>query len=358
MEAAIVMPTTPWNTAYPWIRSPLIANAPMRLIALAPLAFAVSQAQGLGFLAVGTDVTVLKRELQTVADLMAQRPLPRSSSGSLPIGVGFINWGVDMETALEALEEYVPAAVWFFAPKQNKDLILWTRRTREVSKGKTQIWIQVGTVTDAIEIACSCHPDVLVVQGADAGGHGLAQGAGIVSLLPEVADSLRNMGMGSIPLVATGGLVEGRGVAACLALGACGVVLGTRFLASKEASIAKGYQDDVLRTNDGGKSTVRTNVYDTLRGIEWPRRYDGRGIINQSFVDAQYGMTTDENKRLYKEALQRGDNGWGENGRVTAYAGCAVGLVKEVKYSKDILDEIRHDVSEVLLKLSQTSSKL
>ena len=330
----------------------------MRLIALAPLACAVSQAGGFGWLAAGTDVTDLKKELQTVADQVAQNPVPGSSSDSLPIGVGFINWGVELETALEALREHIPAAVWFFAPRENADLVEWTRNIREVSKGKTKIWIQIGTVMDAIEVARSCHPDVLVVQGSDAGGHGLAHGAGIVSLLPEVADSLRGMGMGSIPLVAAGGIVEGRGAAACLALGGSGVVMGTRFLASEEANIAKGYQVDVLRTTDGGRNTVRTSVYDTLRGTVWPRQYDGRGIINQSYLDAQNGMIIDENKRLYGVALQKGDHGWGESGRVTAYAGCGVGLVKEVKHAKEIIDEVRQDISEAFWKLSHASSKL
>ena len=80
--------------------------------------------------------------------------------------------------------------------------------------------------------------------------------------------------------------------------------------------------------DDGGTSTVRTRVYDTLRGTEWPRRYNRRGIISQSYLDAQNGMVTDENKSRYQEALQTGDLGWGQNGRVTAYAGCGVGLVK------------------------------
>ena len=106
---------------------------------------------------------------------------------------------------------------------------------------KTKIWIQIGTVSDAVEVAHLCAPDVLVVQGADAGGHGLAQGAGIASLLPEVADALREVGKDFIPLVAAGGIVEGRGVAACIASGANTVVIGTRFLASREANITKGY---------------------------------------------------------------------------------------------------------------------
>ena len=73
---------------------------------------------------------------------------------------------------------------------------------------------------------------------------------------------------------------------------------------------------------------MRSRVYDALRGIEWPSRHNGRGIINQSYLDAQNGMVTDENKSGYQEALQTGDLGWGQSGRVTAYAGCGVGLVK------------------------------
>ena len=330
----------------------------MRLIALAPLAFAVSQAGGMGFLAAGTDVSDLRSELQKVADLVAQNPIPGSSPDCLPIGVGFINWGVGMDTALEALEEHIPAAVWFFAPRKNEDLIDWTSKIREVSKGKTKIWIQIGTVTDAVEVARTCYPDVLVVQGVDAGGHGQAQGAGIVSLFPEVADALHGIGMKDIPLVAAGGIVEGRGAAACLALGACGIVMGTRFLASKEATIAKGYQGDVLRTIDGGRTTVRTSVYDTLRGTEWPLPYNGRAIVNKSHSDAQNGMHVNENKRLYEEALQKGDDGWGESGRVTAYAGSAVGLVKEAQFAKSIINEVRQDIAKVLLEVSKASSKL
>ena len=92
--------------------------------------------------------------------------------------------------------------------------------------------------------------------------------------------------MANIRLIAAGGIVEGRGSVACLALGGYGVVMGTRFLASREAGIAKGYQDDVLRMDDGGTSTVRTRVYDTLREPEWPGQYNGRGLINQSDLDA------------------------------------------------------------------------
>ncbi|SLM38875.1 2-nitropropane dioxygenase [Lasallia pustulata] len=152
----------------------------------------------------------------------------------LPIGIGFLNWGADLNKAVEAIRKYIPAAAWFFAPSKNDDPALWTQQIREASGAKTKIWIQIETVADAVEISRLCKPDVLVVQGNDAGGHGLGRGAEIVSLLPEVADALKEQGLGYITLVAAGGIVEGRGTAACLALGAGGVVMGTRLSTTRK----------------------------------------------------------------------------------------------------------------------------
>ena len=137
---------------------------------------------------------------------------------------------------------------------------------REATQDRSKVWIQVGTVSDALEAVTTCEPDVLVVQGSDAGGHGLERGASIITLLPEVVDALKAIGRSDVALVAAGGVMDGRGVAASVALGASGATLGTRFLASEEANIAKGYQDDVLQSRDAGISTVRSKVYDTLRG--------------------------------------------------------------------------------------------
>ena len=321
----------------------------MRLISLAPLAVAVSQAGGLGFIGAGTDLSDLNKHLTHARSLLSDNPIPSSSHEVLPIGVGFINWGAEIKVALDVLKVHVPAAVWFFAPHQNQDLVEWTTEVRKATQGKTKIWVQVGAVAEALEIADLCNPDVLVIQGSDAGGHGLERGAGIIALLPEVADALKARGRSHIYLVAAGGIVEGRGVAACLTLGAHGVVMGTRFLTSKEASIAKGYQDDVLRSGDGGIKTVRSKVYDTLRGTTgWPARYGGRGIINQSYLDAKGGEVTDEMRRRHDEALEMGDRGWGEKGRLTAYAGTGIGHIERVEPAEDIVVGVRGHASRIL----------
>lgn len=344
------------RTSYPWIRTPLIVGAPMLRISGPSLAVAVSRAGGIGFVGPGKEPAALAPALETVRQLLstASTPFPegqRHDSEVLPIGVGFQIWNADIEIASKAISTYRPAAVWLFAPRNGQqDIDTWTSRFRNVSP-RSQIWIQVGSVKDAIDAANSAHaPDVLVAQGADAGGHGRTIGAGIISLLPEVRDALKNSNGGAnIPVVAAGGIADGRGSSAAITLGAAGVAMGTRFLAAAEAEISAGYQNEVVRANDGGQTTVRTKLYNALRGTKgWPEIYTPRGLTNQSFLDHEAGMNFEENKRLHDIALEMGDEGWGPKGRLTTYAGTAVGLVREVQGAAQIVEAVRADTIEAL----------
>ncbi|KAK9894165.1 inosine monophosphate dehydrogenase [Cystobasidium minutum MCA 4210] len=344
-----------FSDTLPWVKEPLIACAPMRLIALEQLTAAVSLAGGLGFLGAGSDTSKLDDMFEGVKALL--RDKLETKDGLLPVGVGFLNWGADLEEAVEAVAKYKPCAVWFFAARKDEDMVEWTTRMRQASP-KTHVWIQVSTVKAAVDITTKCQPDVLVVQGTDAGGHGLTDSAAsIVTLVPEVIDTLSRHKLDKLPrIIAAGGIMDGRGVAAAMTLGAEGVVMGTRFLASQEANIAQGYQKAVLESSDGGMTTVRTSVYDQLRGTtDWPPGYGGRGIINQSYHDSLTGMTFEDNKKLYDAALQMGDQGWGERGRLTTYAGTGIGLTSDVKAASDIVREVRAEAS---LILQRTASRL
>jgi nitronate monooxygenase len=217
-------------------------------------------------------------------------------------------------------------------------------------------------VKEAVEVVKQVRTDVLVVQGTDAGGHGLVRGASIVTLLPEVKDTLDTHYQQEDPttiqrplLLATGGISDARTFAAALTLGASGCILGTRFLATPEANITQGYRSAVLRSTDGGQSTVRTKVYDSLRGTNWAETHNARGIITQSYVDAvDKGMSQEENTRLYNEEMGKGDEGWREDGgRMTAYAGSGVGLVKEVMPAGDVVREVRGGVVGVLEEMTR-----
>jgi nitronate monooxygenase len=324
----------------------------MLKITMARLAVAVSRAGGLGFVAGGFDLSGLGKDMDEAAELLKTSSI-ESRDGLLPVGIGFQNWGSDINLAIPVIKKHQPAAVWFFAPYKLSDLLPWAKETRAATQGKTKIWVQVGTVAEAIEVAKTTKPDVIVLQGSDAGGHGLQQRASIISLLPEVSDSFAKAGI-EIPLVAAGGIGDGRAAAAALTLGASGVALGTRFLASEEATIAKGYQNEVLRVSDGGVSTVKTTLYDVVRGIlDWPPAYDGRGVANRSYLDALHGMSNEENRELYKEATKLGDDGWGPEGRMTTYAGTGIGLIDKVMPAEEIVKEVQNEALEVLERTAQ-----
>ncbi|KAL4781165.1 hypothetical protein BJX76DRAFT_363807 [Aspergillus varians] len=352
-------PNSALQLAYSWMKAPLVASAPMLDIASAPLAVSVSAAGGLGFLAGGFDVSSLESNLEEAVQLIKQSDTAiqqnYARSGILPIGVGFLNWGADLPQSIAAIEKYRPCAAWLFGARNiPDDLRPWVEHVRVVSDGKTKIWVQIGTVAEAVAVAEALDPDILVVQGSDAGGHGLAQSASIITLVPEVRDALAARQLKrEIPLVAAGGIVDGRGIAASLALGAAGAVMGTRFLASEEAKIARGYQNEVLRASDGGVSTVRSTVYDRVRGmLSWPTRFDGRGVINRSYVDAvERGVSDEENRALYEEELKKGDLGWGPDARLTTYAGTGVGLVRETLPAANIVANVIRETRNTLQHL-------
>jgi Dioxygenases related to 2-nitropropane dioxygenase len=278
----------------------------------------------------------------------------------LPVGVGFITWSASLVDALPAFKKYCPCAIWLFAPPHGfQDLVPWATQIRQATSHKTQIWVQVSTVADAVEVAKVVQPDVIVAQGTDAGGHSLARGASIVSLVPEIRDKLHEIWtptQGRISVLAAGGISDGRGVAAAINLGAQGCVLGTRFLASPESMIANGYQKEILRAADGGVSTTRTKIYDSVRDIHgWPERYDGRGVINQTFVDSCSGLCEGKNRELYRESLNQGDEGYGPEGRLCTYAGTAVGLVKNVMPAGRIVTTMREEANRLLYGIRQAT---
>lgn len=302
---------------------------------------------------------------------------------SLPIGVGFQLWNSDLRTAARAVGEHHPCAAWLFAPRHGQaELDEWAAGLREASPN-LQVWTQIGTVAEAVAatafatdiqnasdgrgdgpIRTPSYADVLVVQGAEAGGHGRAKdGLGIAALLPEirdhasVGDAMHRYG---VALVAAGGIADGRGVAAALALGAAGVAMGTRFLASTEARVARGYQDAVVRARDGAVSTTRTMLYNRLRGTTgWPEEYSPRAIINRSWRDHyEYGVEFDEVKWRHDEVARRagagnvGGGAYGPEGRLATYAGAAVGLVRDVRDAGVLVEDIRTETTDIIRGLA------
>ncbi|OBT51014.1 hypothetical protein VE04_07621, partial [Pseudogymnoascus sp. 24MN13] len=171
---------------------------------------------------------------------------PSSSSGPAPFGIGFL-------LITDPSPTETRNTVWLFPAASPDTIAQWTTSLRSLP-APPKIWLQVGTKAQALSYAKLCQPDVLVLQGTDAGGHGLAASASIVALVPETTEAILDAGW-NIPVIAAGGIARwSRGTSATV-LGADGVAMGTRFLACPEAKIARGYQDAVLVASDGGVNT-------------------------------------------------------------------------------------------------------
>lgn len=347
-------------SSFTWATSPFIVSAPMRVMSGPALAVAVSQAGGLGFIGPGAKTQDTETDLEEARKLVerartSSTVFGESSLGDqtiLPVGIGYQLWGDDIEVAVRAIQRFKPCAAWLYAPKTGpQEFDDWSRRIRLASP-ETQIWIQIGTLAEARQLlANSEKPDVVVVQGAESGGHGRAtDGLGLMTLFPEVADVMEGS---EIALLAAGGIADGRGVAAALCLGASGVVMGTRFLAASETRISKGYQEEVVRASDGAASTTRTLLYNHLRGtFGWPPEYSPRTIINKSFEEHTAGRAFDDLKVLHDEAVKGGDSAWGPEGRTATYAGAAVGLIHDVTSAGEIVRRIQRDALKRIQSLA------
>ncbi|KAJ9659127.1 hypothetical protein H2198_003269 [Neophaeococcomyces mojaviensis] len=288
--------------------------------------------------------------------------------GYLPLGVGFLVSFTKLDHVMQVLRSRTerkalpPAVMWFFAAEEPSvdTYTTWARNIRhhyaETKQYIPQIWIQVGgSAVAALELAQSdAKPDALVVQGSDAGGHGMERGASIVGLIPETKSLFDRAYSGDRRphLLASGGIVNAEGAAAALCLGAEGVIMGTRFLASPETIVPHPeYRERVLAAKDGAQSTIRAKVFDELKGPNiWPAAYDGRALVSKNWRDMHEGGVPIETIReSVAKAAKDADGGYGiGSDRAVVWCGTGVGLVNEMKKAGDVVVEVREGVSTLL----------
>src|SRR6478672_2820718 len=147
-----------------------------------------------------------------------------------------------------------------------------------------------GKVRHAVDAAAAgC--DIVVAQGTEAGGH--TGQIATAALVPQVVDAVGDR----VPVVAAGGLFDGRGLAAALALGADGVWIGTRFIATPEARAVAGYKDTLLATAEDGTVVSRAYTGKTCRVVrnDWTQRFDDhpeelQPFPQQAVFSAQEGV--------------------------------------------------------------------
>ena len=127
----------------------------------------------------------------------------------------------------------------------------------EAHRRDIRVFIQVGSVEEATA-AAEAGVDAIIAQGVEAGGH-VKSLTSLSTLVPAVVEAVK-----PVPVLAAGGIANGRGVVAALSLGAQAVSMGTRFLCSTEACATRAYKERVVR------STAADTVYTTLFDLGWP----------------------------------------------------------------------------------------
>lgn len=147
-----------------------------------------------------------------------------------------------------------------------------------------------------------------------------------------------------IAVWAAGGIADGRGVAAALALGAEAAVLGTRYVVAPESDAEDYKREALLAASDGAANTVKSYVHDHVQGNRaWPSVYDGRALVHQSYRDDVAGMTIEENEARYKAAKEKGDVSM-----MVTWSGTAVGLVRTAPPAAEITRSVRDEAVRVV----------
>jgi nitronate monooxygenase len=306
--------TTELNIQHP------ILLAPMAGVSGGALAAAVSNAGGLGVIGGGYgDKEWLQRELL--------------AAGNTPVAIGFISW------ALQKCPDLLNVAL----AREPKAIFLSFGEIRsfapQIKRAGIPLIAQIQTVAQA-KAAASEGAEFIVAQGTEAGGHGGTRST--FPLVPAVVDAV-----GDIPVIAAGGIADGRGLAAALMLGAAGVLCGTGFFASKEALSHPNMKRAAFAAS--GDDTLRSSAVDIARGIDWPAQWTIRTLKN-SFterwsrdLDGLHRNASVEQPK-YAEAREAGDTDV-----AAVIVGEAVDLVHGDEIASDIIARMASE-AEMLLR--------
>jgi nitronate monooxygenase len=289
-----------------------VVNAPMAGIAGGELAAAVDAAGGLGVIGAGYgDLDFVTREW--------------ARAGTSRAGVGLILWVLVDPTAM--VDELLDLGVrTFFLSFGDPTPVV--ARIHDAGGAVLQ---QVTTPEEARQ-AQAAGVAAIAVQGDGAGGHG-RPGRALSDFLPAVVDLVA-----PTPVLAAGGIAAADDVSWAKALGAAGVVVGTRFYATHEALESPATKERLVtaRSDD----TIRTTVFDTLRGPTWPEGHDGRAIANEATRrwhgrDEALAAALDAEQARYADAAAAGDLTW-----KAVWAGTGLDRITGIERAADVVEEL------------------
>ena len=301
-----------------------VISAPMGFAGGGKLAAAVSAAGGLGLIGGGYGDECWLREQFTAA-------------GNQRVGCGFITWSLKRQPhLLDIALDHAPGAMFlsFGDPEPFAG---------RIKQAGVPFICQIQTVADARR-AIDLGVDILVAQGAEAGGHGEKRAT--FTLVPEIADLISARAPETL-LCAAGGVADGRGLAAALSLGADGVLVGTRFWASEEALVHPNLQAAAVSAT--GDHTLRSRVIDMVRGLDfWPARYDLRTLRSGATdrwhgKEAELQAVAEAEIARYADAAAKGDAR-----TVSPIVGEGIGLIHNIAPAGTILRAMIAEAEDIL----------
>ena len=306
------------------IRHPII-QAPMASAAGGKLAAAVSRAGGLGLIGGGYGNEGWLAEQFEAA-------------GDQPVGCGLITWSLQGQPdLLNAVLARAPKALFLSFGDPAPFAV-------KIKAANVSLICQVQTLRDA-KNAIDIGADIVVAQGAEAGGHGEKRAT--FTLVPEVADYIASHSSHTL-LCAAGGIGDGRGLAAALMLGADGVVSGSRFWASSEALVHQKMWDAAIAAT--GDDTIRSSVMDIARGLAWPERFTAR-VLKNDFTD-KWHDDIDGLKAVADREAKEWLAVWtsGDTRTANTFVGEVTGLFDSTKPAADIVSDIMKEAETSLSK--------
>jgi enoyl-[acyl-carrier protein] reductase II len=207
----------------------------------------------------------------------------------------------------------------------------------EMHKRDMLVMVMCGRVRHA-EKSVAAGADIVAAQGTEAGGHTGEIGA--LALIPQVVDAV------SVPVIAAGGISDGRGLVAALALGAEGAIIGTRFIATPEAQAAPGYRDALVRSSEA--DTMRTRAYTgkTARTIKTPYAEEWETRAGDIKPFPFQAMTSIQNQVMDYPGLTESF----DVTRTFMPAGQGVGMIHEIKPAADVVRDIIAEAEAVIDK--------
>jgi nitronate monooxygenase len=202
--------------------------------------------------------------------------------------------------------------------------------------------IQVTDLEEARQ-AIDLGADIIIAQGTESGGHGARRGWSTLPFVPVVVDLAA-----PVPVLAAGGIADGRGVAAALALGAAGALIGTRFQATREALTHPSIKQAII---DGrGEDTERSIVLDIARGSRWPSRYPAR-TLGHPLLDEWRGREAElaadpaAARQAYRDAIDSG-----ETPPLPVWAGQAIDLITDLPSAADLVGDLARAAEAALAR--------